>query len=507
MLLTLLSLLAIPVGYYLLIELKGFLRIRRYKRQGIKMAEHQTLPAAYSKGKASGLSEPLAESKRKMKEQDPDQPFWVTNFGSTCLVTLVSEKAINEFYAKETEVCVKPNPLKKRTNLRFFGFLLDNGKEVQKKRAVFAKIFHYSNVLNLMAGIRKVIRQHVAKLKKWAEAEGGRLKIDLREKFSRALLDDLTACILLGGTENKLVDRFDGMTVTEVIQKMVMVFNAYARNPLKIIPFSSKLELVKEEKELRRLQKGLTNIVRKEYNKRYNQKDLSEESVIDIMVKLNKESEKEAGKPKFSVEEISSNFELFHFAASDTSFHLSSSTLAYLALPENEKYQKRIQAEIDSELGASDSYSNEKLNSLEELNRVFRETTRIANPATSITRIVTKDFKLEGYTVYKGDVLTNPLLNFEPGLYKDPLEFNPDRFNTHNPNFKKAPKLKQIPFSHGQRGCLGKYLGEMMVKLIVVELLKEFEVSVEPGYVMKFGFVPVFTVTNPDLVLEVRRGQ
>ena len=505
MLLIVLSLLAIPLGYYLLIELRGYLKILRYRKQGIKTVNYSTLFKIYSQmGKFHGSDDPLSFKRKVMAEQDPNQPFSVSCLGSRCSVNLISEKAIKDFYAKETEVSIKGNPMKK---LKLFGFIMEDGEEVHEKRAVFAKIFHYSNILNLMPEIRNVIRNHVRKLKQRAEAEGGQVKIDFKKEFSKAVFDDLTGCILLGGAENKLLDKFEGMTVTELIHKLVLLFNKSAVNPLRLIPYTSELGLIKEEKELVRLQNGLVKIIEKEYKKRYNKKNLDETSVLDITIKLDKESQKETGKPKFTMEEIASNFELFHFAASDTSFHLSCSTLTSLALPENHKYQKRILAQLDSEPNAWDSYSNEKLNSFKELSNVFRETFRILNPAPAIERIAVKDFKVDGYTIYKGDVVSNSLINFEPESYKNPLQYNPDRFNKDSPDFKRAPKLKEIPFSHGQRACIGKYLGEMMVKLIVLEVLKEFEVSVDSGYVMKLGFDPLYTIKNPDLIMKVRRSE
>ena len=502
MLLIVLSLLAIPLGCYLLTELRGYLKIMRYRKQGIKHIKHSTIPGFFHNiGKISRANDPNFEYKQLMADHDPNQPFRVSNFGPGCTVSLISEKAIKEFYAKETEVSVKENPMK---NFKFMGFLLENGKEVQENRAIFSKIFHYSNILRLMPKIRNEIKQHVLKLKKRVSAEGGQVKINLKKEFSHPAFDDISACVLLGGADNKVTDKFEGMGITQIIDKMVVIFNASVISPLKLVPYASELGLIKEEKEIRRLQNRLKKIVRKEYNKRYNKKNLDDTSVLDVMIKLNKESEKETGKAKFEIEEISSNFEMFHFAASDTSFHLSTTVLTYLSLPENQEYQKRIQKQIDSELGTSDSYSNDELNSLKGLHQVFRETARIANPASEISRRVTKNFKLDGYTIYKGDMVTNVLTNYEPKYFKNPLKFNPDRFDTTAPDFKKAPKLKQITFSHGQRACIGKYLGEMMVKLVVVEILKEFEVSVEPGYVMKFGRDPLVTVMNPDLIMKVR---
>ena len=502
MLWTFLSLLAIAVGYYLFKELTGVYKIYKYKSQGIKRAEYLPMPLMISKmKKAHKSNDVFAGEKKMMADQDPNQPFGVKNFGPLCFLSLISEKAIKDFYAQEIEATIK-KPISKE--VKFLGFLFENGKEVQEKRAIFAKIFHYSNVLNLMPNMRNVVKQHVSKLRKRVLEEGGQVKIDLKKEFSRALLDDLSACILLGGTENKMVDKFEGMNITQIIQNIFSLLRKSKRNLVNFLPFVTSLGFNKQLNEVKRLKQGLIGIIRKQYNKRYNKEALLEESALDIMIKLNKDSEKRTGKPRFSMEEITSNFELFQFAASDTSFHLSSTIITYLALPENQVYQKRVQTEVDSEVDLASTLTNEQLNSMKEVDIVFKEAARLANPVAGISRIATKDFKLDGHTVYKGDIIINILANYEPKHFKDPLKFNPDRFDTKSSSFRTIPRLKQIPFSTGQRGCLGKHLGEMVVKLIIVELLKEFEVSVEPGYAIKFKQDPLYGVVNPDLIMKVR---
>ena len=224
------------------------------------------------------------------------------------------------------------------------------------------------------------------------------------------------------------------------------------------------------------------------------------------MIRLNKESEKETGKPKFTMEEIASTFELFQSAASDTSFQFSTTSICYLALKENQMYQERLGQELQTAFEANPAYSSEDLSSLKELNLVFKETARIANSAPILAdRTATKDFKLCGYKINKGDVIKQILVNYQHEYFKDPYKFNPDRHDTESPEYNEVPKLRQTPFSHGQRSCLGRYLGEMMVKLVFGEFLKEFEVKVENDYKIRFGLVPIYGVRNPDLILKVRR--
>ena len=502
---TILSIVAIPVLYYIYTEIKGYFKVQKYIKQGLKHAKYKSLPTLISEmTKAAKSGDTFHGMKQGISEQDPSQPFSAVNLGSAVLINLISEKAIKEFYAKETDNTLKVQPFK---TIPFMGFIFENGAHVQDKRAIFSKVFHYSNILNLMPIIRSQIKLHIKKLKQRVEGEGGELKIDFKKEFNRALFDDISACVLLRGANDRLGDTYEGMNVSQIIQRMIEVLNEAKTNPLFFLPYMANLGLVKQVNEMKCLKKGLTEIIRSEYNRRYNQEDLGDKSVLDIMIKLNKESEKETGKAKLTIDEITSNFELFQIAASDTSFQLSSTTLAYLAMPENIGFQRALRKQVDSELGKRDSYSNDELNSLSKVDQVFREAARMANPALSVSRQVSKDFTLDGKTVYKGDMIINPLIYFEGEYFKDPFKFNPDRFDEKKDGFKRAPKLKQIPFSVGKRACLGKYLGEMVVKLILVEILREFELSVGDGFVINLDQKPVYGVTNPDLIIKVRGGE
>ena len=499
-----LSILAVPIGYFVMTELKGLYKIIRYKLQGVKYATYSFTPITlYLVRSMFKSGDFYSRAKKRMKDFDTKEPFRVMNLSSQCFLTLLSDEAIREYFTKEVDVSIKQSFFK---NVDFLGFFLQNGKEMLEHRALFAKIFHYSNVVNMMPEIKNVVRQHVRSLKKLVVSRGGRLKVNFKKEFSGALFEDLTGCILFKGASNKITDKFEGLSVMQLLQKMFKAFSSSQTKPMNRLPFVEALGLNQEANEVKRLKKGLIEIIRKKYNKRYNNEELDDTSVLDIMVKINKESEEETGKPKFSIEEITSNFEIFQFAASDTSYQLSCTTLMFLALQENHKYQKRVWGEINSKLGEDDNYSNEGLNSLKQLDHVFKEAARMANPASQVlSRLVTKEFELCGYKVYKNDKVRVVLLGYSPQIFSEPFTFNPDRFDENHPHFKEIPKMKHIPFSHGQRGCLGKYLGEMMVKLLVVELLKEFELSVESDYKMKFAQTPLYGVANSNLILSVRR--
>ena len=500
------TLLAVPIGLFVFNEVIGYLKVQKYKKQGIKEARYVPLPKFVMIMRGRYLSkDPFGDRKKRMTVLDHNQPFSVLNAGKSCHISLNSEKAAKEFFAKEIDVSIKESYM---PDAHFLGFFFKNGKEAQDQRAIFAKIFHYSNIVSMLPGIRATIRNHVKKLKQKVVQAGGELKVDLKKEFSASLFDDLTGVILFKAADNKLADKFEGMSVTQIVQKMFKVYIENAFIFVNRLPFAAALGLNKQLKELQRLQKGLRKIIRNEYEKRYNSATLDDKCILDIMIRLNKESERETGEPKFTIEEISSMFEMFQFAASDTSYHFSTSALCFLAQEENHKYQERLVEELLVEFEDRPDYSSEELSSLKVLDMVFNETGRIANSAAGIAeRTVIKDFNLCGYKIHKGDKIRHFLFNFQPEYFKNPYKFNPDRFDTESPDYNKVPKLRHTPFSHGQRSCIGRYLGEMMVKLVVAELLKYLKVSVESGYKIEFGLQPIYVVRNPDLILKVRGSQ
>ena len=93
---------------------------------------------------------------------DPNEPFFVVNVSSKCKIFLHSNEAAKEFYAKELEGTLKVNSM---PEVDFLGFFFKNGKEVEEQRAIFAEIFHYSNVVSMLPGIREVVVKHVRRLK------------------------------------------------------------------------------------------------------------------------------------------------------------------------------------------------------------------------------------------------------------------------------------------------------------------------------------------------------
>ena len=116
----------------------------------------------------------------------------------------------------------------------------------------------------------------------------------------------------------------------------------------------------------------------------------------------------------------------------------------------------------------------------------FVETLRISPPGFTITKVCTEPIELENYngqplTIDKGTVVQIPVYSIhnDPTIFTNPSEFNPERFDGVDLKVLRD-EGKFFPFGHGPRMCLGMRYSTLKIKAAVVEIIKNFEISVNP---------------------------
>lgn len=75
------------------------------------------------------------------------------------------------------------------------------------------------------------------------------------------------------------------------------------------------------------------------------------------------------------------------------------------------------------------------------------------------SRIIQEDMNLAGNFVPKGTEWAIDIysLHHNPNIWKDPYRFNPDRFSPGG-EADQQEGITWVPFSHGQRQCIGKLI-------------------------------------------------
>ncbi|KAI1725975.1 cytochrome p450 domain-containing protein [Ditylenchus destructor] len=140
--------------------------------------------------------------------------------------------------------------------------------------------------------------------------------------------------------------------------------------------------------------------------------------------------------------------------------------------------QRKLHAELDLVIGCDRLITFADRPNLPYTNAVVNETLRTANvvPENALRR-VTKDVVVDGYLIKEGTCIIPQIsaVLYNPEIYEDPTNFNPDRFLDENGKLKKCDEL--IPFSIGRRKCLGQPLAQMEIFLFLANIFNRYKIT------------------------------
>lgn len=194
-------------------------------------------------------------------------------------------------------------------------------------------------------------------------------------------------------------------------------------------------------------------------------------------------AESEEGKT-FSDEDIVNHMIFVLMAAHDTST-ITMTQMCY-RMAKSPEWQRRAREQslsMDSELSYDD------LGKLTELDMILKESLRMCTPVPAHPRAAVKDTQLQGYFIPKGTFVSLTALNdhYDPEIYSDPWRFDPERFGPDRAEDKKH-RMAWHPFGGGVHKCIGLYFGQMEIKTIMHQLLRNYEWSVPDDYTLPMNY-------------------
>ncbi|XP_077232537.1 7-ethoxycoumarin O-deethylase-like [Tasmannia lanceolata] len=175
---------------------------------------------------------------------------------------------------------------------------------------------------------------------------------------------------------------------------------------------------------------------------------------------------------------------------------------------------RKVQEELEQVVGKNSIVEESHLHELHYLDAVLKETHRLhpALPFLLVPRSPSETCVVGGYRVPKGSkIFVNAwVIHRDPMVWKDPLEFKPERFLTEE--FKKCDirgtDYRFIPFGSGRRTCVGLPLAERMYPYVLASLIHSFDWRWPDGtnyeFEDKFGIVtkqavPLVAIPTPRL--------
>lgn len=392
---------------------------------------------------------------------------------SQSVVFLYSSEMVKEFLLND-ESLEKFTLVKEMTDINSFFF--KNGEEAFRVKSLFIRIFSYDSMGSLHESMTSLITRYIKKFNEEASLlTTDYRQIDLKDFFN-PLMAAVANHVLLGGTELDMPGHIEELnSMVSLINKAVF---GILRSPLfTLIPnIAQKLCLIPEFTVIEKSVVRMREIVGKILVERETREDLGE-CVLDRIIKHNREcKEKGTLSEILDLKEITGIYSVFFFAGTDTSMVNTIWALTHLA--DKPDLQSQIKDIADEVYDMQGNTTRARVEGNGRLDMLVKESLRLFSPLQrQLNRVIMRDIKLGKYRLKKGDYVTilYGALHRDPEVWKNPDTFKLDRFTKETE--KILPKYQVVPFSLGRRVCLGRHMGEMMIKLLLTNFVRSYEIS------------------------------
>lgn len=210
----------------------------------------------------------------------------------------------------------------------------------------------------------------------------------------------------------------------------------------------------------------------------------------DFFYWLFKAVDPETGKRGYTVDELYGECELLTIAGSDTTAIVMSGAFFYLAR------RPDVQAKLANEILATFSSYDEiksgaKLQGCRYLTAFLEEALRMTPPVSAepARTALHGGTTVDGHYIPEGFNVSTGLycLSFNKDIYQEPFEFRPERWIVADDETAgssadevAAAQSAFCAFSAGSRGCVGKNLAWLEMRIVIAKALWTFEVKSDP---------------------------
>lgn len=469
-----LSVLGCTILLFLIKELIPYIRyLKIYKSQGIKYHYNPFMGlvgALFNDNKQHSMREFTTKMNKEYKNQDL---VCFNNHDNTQLTFIINNVDLyKELFAKHTTHVKTINFIEAPFKL---GFFMETGKKALAQRAIFSEFFQPENLQNSTKGIRNIVLRHVNRLKnKFQDSKNldkeGFMDCDFKE-FTPVLFSDMVMEILFGAKEKVLIDGIPlPATVEHNMVNVMKIWKNRTNLALGGLMAQCSPTLLKVLFKTWKMKDKIREVIKKRNNTK--NEDLGV-NLLDMMIKHNRNTK---NNDVLNLEQMVDNVMLLLLAGQDTtknSLEIIMKFLSFRPQIANKIVDEEVPICFKNE-SDYDTYVNYEKSDY--LNSVILESMRlIPTAAFTFPKLVIKDLKLGKYKIKKNSRIFVPLIatQHDEEYFENPTEFNEKRFLPENS--KKRPRNAFIPFYSGKRACAGRYIAELLQRMVTVEFLKAFE--------------------------------
>ncbi|XP_076147089.1 cholesterol 24-hydroxylase-like [Alosa pseudoharengus] len=389
-------------------------------------------------------------------------------YHAVCLIVTCPE-ATKEFlmspkYSKDPYTCKR---LSSMFGVRFLGngllSTLDHN-QWYKQRRIMDPAFSSLYLRGLMGTFNERAERLMEKLEEYSERQ---TPVQMDKLMNTFTLDVITKVAF--GVDLDLFNESDS-PFPRAIELCLKGFVHHVRDQ----QFESKSENKKVVQEIKEAMLLLRDTGATWINERKRAIQNGENVPKDILAQILKSAEENNHDDE---EIILDNFVTFFIAGQETTANQLS--FAIMELGRHPEILNRLKEEVDEVIGMKQEISYEDLGNLTYLTQVLKETLRLYPTAPGTSRYVPHDTVINGMKIPGGCVvlLLSYVCSRMERFFKDPLTFDPERFNLSAPK----PYFCYYPFSLGPRSCIGQNFSQLEAKVALAKLVQRFDFSLVPG--------------------------
>jgi cytochrome P450 len=160
-------------------------------------------------------------------------------------------------------------------------------------------------------------------------------------------------------------------------------------------------------------------------------------------------------------------------------------TWTMYAISQHPEVEKRLRAELAEVLDGRTPVVAD-LGKLTYLDRVLKESQRLYPPVPMVARNALEDVVVGGYFIPKDAyvILSTWSAHRHPDFWENPEAFDPDRFLPER--IESVPRHAFMPFSLGQRKCIGDRFATMEAKLLLAMMVQRVHMSLKDNHPVEF---------------------
>jgi cytochrome P450 family 3 subfamily A len=205
----------------------------------------------------------------------------------------------------------------------------------------------------------------------------------------------------------------------------------------------------------------------------YRLKNLNENrhDLLSLLVSSNAE---QIAEKSLTEQELIADVFIFLLAGHETSATTLNWMLYELCL--QPEIQEKMYEEVTRVLGDEENPNMEKYYELTYTRNAVQETLRKHPPISFIPKLNKVKTKIGDYVLPANTevYLSSYQAQHDERYWKNPQVYMPERFDPSNENYMKQPSGAWIPFSIGQRKCIGNRFSEIETAMIMARLVKKY---------------------------------